>query len=327
MKAPLIILGVRRSGTTLLRVILDRSPGIAIPDESYFVPQLAHRHPRHVDASEFLDDLRRLPTLADWGISADAVAGRLHGKTTTGDAIAAVFAAYAAKHGKPRWGDKTPMYMQHLRLLERLFPDALYVHLVRDGRDAALSFLQMPEGIVTRTWAHPRDAPGFACQWRNEVAGARALGGRVGAPRYLEVRYEDFVTDPELHIRAICRFGDLPYESAMLEYPGAVDVSSKPHQRRLRQPPTAGVRDWRSEMSVGDVEAFEAIAGDLLAELGYELADPTSARTRVGAQLARGWYWARISAWNATGYVLQRSPLWRPRHPLDPGKVHGLPDG
>ena len=99
---------------------------------------------------------------------------------TTGEAIAAVFAAYAAERDKARWGDKTPLYMQHLDLLERLFPDARYVHLIRDGRDAALSFLSVPAGLMTEGWGHPRDAAGFACQWATEVAAARALGARVG---------------------------------------------------------------------------------------------------------------------------------------------------
>src|SRR5262249_49626556 len=126
---PLIVLGVRRSGTTLLRVMLDRNPDLAVPDESYFVPQLARRHRGRVDPAAFVDDLRRLPTLVEWELSPDAVAALLHHGTTTGDAIAAVFEAYAAERGKQRWGDKTPLYMQYLTLLERLFPTAWYVHL------------------------------------------------------------------------------------------------------------------------------------------------------------------------------------------------------
>ena len=89
------------------------------------------------------------------------------------------------------------MYMQQLPLLERLFPDARYVHLIRDGRDTAVSFLSMPAGIVTRTWAHPETAGEFACQWRAEVEAARALGEPRRARRYLEVRYEALVADPE----------------------------------------------------------------------------------------------------------------------------------
>ena len=97
-----------------------------------------------------------------------------------GEAIAAIFEAYAAKEQKPRWGDKTPMYMRHLPLLDRLFPTAQYVHLIRDGRDAALSFLRMPEGTYTRTWAHPDTAAEFACLWRSEVCEARELGSDWG---------------------------------------------------------------------------------------------------------------------------------------------------
>ncbi len=313
MRPPLFVLGVSRSGTTLLRVILDRSPGIAIPDETFFIPQLAHRHSSPVDPDAFLDDLRRLPRLAAWGVSAEGLAASLRPGMSVGEALAATFFAYAAKHGKPRWGDKTPMYMRHLGLIERLFPNAQYVHLIRDGRDAALAFLDMPEGVVTRTWAHPRSPAGFACEWRTEVRRARELGRRIGPLRYLEIRYEDLVADTASAVRSICSFADVPFEHAMLEYSGAVDVSAKPHHQRLLEPPTRGVRDWRTQMSRTDALAFEAIAGDLLAELDYELLEPASERrTR---RLPVSWYRARMAAWNAVAYATQRSPLWRRRHP------------
>lgn len=315
MTRPLIVLGVSRSGTTLLRVILDRSPGIAIPDESFFIPLLARRHGRTIDATRFLDDLSRMPTVRAWGLSVDDVAARVRSGMSTADAIAAIFETYAARAGKPRWGDKTPMYMRHLSLLERLFPDAQYVHLIRDGRDAALSFLQMPEGTFTRTWAHPRGAAEFACLWRKEVSDARALGRRVGRGRYYEVRYEDLVTAPPQVVSAVCEFAEIPFDPVMLEYTGAVDVSEKPHQQRLLQAPTAGVRSWRQDLSPDESRVFEAVAGDLLADLGYELVSPQSRRPSVRTRAARGWYDARLAAWNVTASALQRSPLWRRRHP------------
>jgi hypothetical protein len=310
---PLLLLGVRRSGTTLLRVILDRSSLLAVPDESYVVPQLAARHPTPVDPAAFVDDLRRLPRMRELGVAVEEVERRLRPGMTTGAAIGAVFASYAAAQGKQRWGDKTPLYMQHLELLERLFPDARFVHLVRDGRDAALSFLGMPAGIVTWTWAHPRDAAGFACQWRTEVEGAQALGQRVG-DRYLEVRYERLVADPEGTVRDICAFAALPYEPGMLEYAGTVDLTGKPHQTRLTQPPTTGVRDWRTEMSSGQVEAFESVAGDLLARLGYEVLG-NGAEPGPRARLRLASYRGRLAAFNGIAAALQRSPLWRRRHP------------
>ena len=265
MTAPLFVLGVSRSGTTLLRVVLDRSPGIAIPDESFFIPVLARRHRGKVDRARFLDDLSRLQVLAAWDLSPADVGPRLRPGMRTGEAIASIFEAYAANVGKPRWGDKTPMYMRHLPLLEQLFPDAQYVHLIRDGRDAALSFLRMPEGTFTRTWAHPDTSAEFACLWRTEVSSARELGLRVGSSRYLEVRYEDLIDGMEAVVKRICQFARLPYEPSMLDYLGEVDVSQKPHQQRLLQPPTSGVRDWRTQMTGDDVGAFEAIAGELLA--------------------------------------------------------------
>ena len=312
MTPPLLVLGVSRSGTTLLRVILDRSPGVAIPDESFFVPLLARRHGSTVDADRFLDDVARIPTIRAWGVRADDVASRVRSGMPTGDAIAAIFAAYADHAGKPRWGAKTPMYMRHLTLLERLFPAAQYVHLVRDGRDAALSFLEMPEGTFTRTWAHPTSPAEFACLWRKEVGDARSLGRRVGQRRYLEVRYEELVADPDGIVSAICAFAEIPFAQGMLAYPEAVDVSDKPHQQRLLRPPTTGVRSWRDDMSADDVTAFEEVAGDLLAELGYEV---TTSGSSARGTAKRAVYDTRLAAWNATASLLQRSPLWRRRHP------------
>lgn len=314
--APLIALGVRRSGTTLLRVMLDRNSQLALPDESYFIPQLAHRHRRHPDLDAFVNDLRRLPTLREWGVSPDLVRERLRPGVTLGQAIAAVYEVYAERQGKARWGDKTPLYMEHLGLLERLFPGALFVHLVRDGRDAALSFLQMPEGIVTRDWATPRTAADFACQWRTEVRAARSLARRVGPGRYFELRYEELVAGAERELRRICTFANLPYEPDMLGYAGKIDLSDKPHQQSLARPPTPGLRDWRANMAAPDVAAFEKMAGPVLRETGYELANTELGwRTPPAARLRLARYSSLSGAWRAAGYAFQRSPLWRRGHP------------
>ena len=101
----------------------------------------------------------------------------------------------------------------------------------------------------------------------------------------------------------------------MVEYAGVIDVSEKPHQQRLLQPPTAGLRSWRRDMSPGEARAFEDVAGNLLAQLGYELLDPPPHSPTARARAALGWYSARLAAWNATASAQQRSPLWRRRHP------------
>jgi hypothetical protein len=307
---PVIILGVSRSGTTLLRVMLDRNSQLAIPDESFFVPLLADRHLRRVDADEFLDDVRRLKTVEEWGVPLDKLRTRLRADMPIAEAIAAIYDVYAEEQGKPRWGDKTPMYMRHLLLLRRVFPAAQYVHLIRDGRDAAVSFLSMPEGIAFETWGHPRKPAGFAALWRSEVARARRFGRRLGAQRYLEVRYEDLVAEPEPFLQRICTFTGLPYEQAMLDHGGSAS-EEKAHQQSLKRAVTPGLRDWRSQMSPSDVGAFEAVAGDLLSELGYE----TSSGPDVRGRLRRTSYRTQMAGWRAATFAYRRSPLWRRRHP------------
>jgi Sulfotransferase family len=315
MGPPLIVLGVGRSGTTLLRVMLDRHTTLAIPYESFFVPQLVHRHGRRPKLDEFLDDLGRLRTLYDWGVTPEDVRPRLREGMTTGEAIAAIFETYAERQGKPHWGDKTPLYMQQLPLLERVFPDAIWVHLVRDGRDAALSFLELPDGFSGKTWAQPRTVGQFAARWRTEIAAARRLGRHAG-DRYLELRYEDLVAEPEAELRRVSEHASLPWEPGMLDHTRASDTAHMPEHRNLAQPPTPGLRDWRNQMRPEDALAFEQVAGDVLRSAGYELLDagaryPTARGRRELTRFA-----ALSRGWNMTAAAYQRSPLWQRSHPL-----------
>jgi hypothetical protein len=291
--------------------MLDRNSQLTIPDESFFVPLLADRHLRRVDANDFLDDVRRLKTVQEWGVPLDKLRGRLYDGMRVAQAVAAIYEVHAEEQGKPRWGDKTPMYMRHLPLLRRLFPTAQYVHLIRDGRDAALSFLELPKGIAFETWAHPRGVADFASLWRTEVAAARRHGRRVGAGRYLEIRYEDLVAGAEPVLRRICEFAGLPYESAMLEEYGRSGSERRAHQQSLRRPLTTGLRDWRTEMAPQQVAAFEGVAGDLLRELGYE----THGETDWRGGLRRARYRTQVAAWRVATFAYRRSPLWARRHP------------
>lgn len=310
---PLIVLGVSRSGTTLLRAMLDAHPEIAIPSESYFIPQLWDRHGEHPETDEILADLSRLARVREWGVSEADIRARIAPGASFQEVIAAVYSAYAASQGATRFGDKTPLYMQHLELLDQVFPGARYVHIVRDGRDAAVSFRAMqrkPRFNLSR----PRALLDFACAWRREVAAARALGTGAAAGRYLEIRYEDLVAQPEQYLRELCVFADLEWEPAMLEYHRREDYAGMPDHPRLAQPPTAQLRDWRRELSPRSAERFEAIAGELLSELGYERAfTRPSPRARLRARLERGLYTARLTLWGRVLPSVRRSALWRLR--------------
>lgn len=310
---PVVVLGVSRSGTTLLKEMLDRHSELAIPSESYFIPQLWDRHGSGPDREEILADLGRIARVREWGVAPEEVGRRLGAAPSFAEVIGAVYRTYADARGKARFGDKTPAYMQHLGLLERVFPGAQYVHILRDGRDAALSFVAMRRR-PRFNWARPRGLGDFACQWDLEVRAARRFGATVGGDRYLELRYEDLVADPERGLRDVCSFLGLAFEPPMLEYHHGRDERALQDHPRLAQPPTVGVRDWREQMAPRDVERFEAIAGPLLGELGYARSYPApSPAARVRAALERAAFHARSTSWRAALAVVRRSPAWRLR--------------
>jgi sulfotransferase family protein len=308
-----IVLGVSRSGTTLLKEMLDRHSELAIPSESYFVPQLWDRHDERSDPEEIVHDLGRIARVREWGVTPEDVRARLPAGASFNDVVDAVYRSYADARGKRRYGDKTPAYMQHLELLDRVFPEAQYVHILRDGRDAGLSFMDMrrkPRFNLGR----PRRLAEFACAWRFEIEGARRLGERLGAARYLELRYEDLVAEPEARLRDVSEFLGLEFQPGMLEYHRDVDPTQLQDHPRLAEPPRKDVRRWQEQMRPHDLELFEAIASRLLDLFGYDRAFPVpsgAVRARAAAEL--GAYRARLALWNTSLRAFRRSPVWRVR--------------
>jgi hypothetical protein len=309
---PVIVLGVSRSGTTLLKEMLDASSTLAIPSESYFIPQLWDRHGSRPGVESILEDLGRLARVREWGVAVDDVRESIPARPSFAEVIGAVYGCYARARGKSRYGDKTPSYMQHLDLLERAFPGAQYVHIVRDGRDAALSFLAMRRR-PRFNWSRPRGVAGFACAWRREVAGARSFGRSLRAGRYHELRYEDLVVDPVRRLGEVCAFLRLALEPTMLDYHRGVDPAQLQDHPRLAEPPTPGARRWRQEMRPADIARFEAVAGDLLQELGYERAGRSSGVGRARGRLDRAAFAARAGSWRTSLALVRRSPAWRLR--------------
>lgn len=198
----------------------------------------------------------------------------------------------AGRAGKARWGDKTPHYLGHMSGIQRLLPEAHFIHLIRDGRDTALSF----RGL----WFGPGDELETAARfWVDEVRSARRQS--AGLQHYMELRYEDLVLDTETSLRRITDYLRLPFDPAMLDYhrsspdrlreivhpfgpngAGAlpIDRFRSIHANTTRPPDPSLTGRWRTQMSDDENRRFETIAGDLLAELGYE--------TRVSPQISQG---------------------------------------
>jgi hypothetical protein len=284
--APFVV-GVGRSGTTLLRLMLDAHPELAIPPETHFAPDVIAacrsrgRSPERV-AETFTTESR----WGDFDVDADALLERLRGlrRLDGGDALRAFYELYAEGRGKPRWGDKTPIYVTKMREIGGALPEARFVHVIRDGRDVALS--RWKRAVKGRAPAEK-----VARTWRRRINKARKQARDL--PHYAEVRYEDLVTDTEPTLRRVCDLCDLDFDPVMLRYyedaaerlaemardlpgdGGGVRHSGsermEAHALTSRPPTSERIAAWRDEMSAEDRAAFAAVAGDLLAELGYEV--------------------------------------------------------
>jgi len=196
-----------------------------------------------------------------------------------------IFDLYGRKQGKSLAGDKTPGHVRRIPELHGLWPEAKFVHIVRDGRDVCLSAINWSRSskLADRfaTWSEDPITTA-ALWWEQMVRAGREAGGRLGPGLYHEICYEGLIGDPEGECRTLCEFLGLPYDDAMLDFhEGKTKTHPSLSAKKAWLPVTSGLRDWRTEMEIGDVERFEAAAGDLLDELGYERAFPRPAAPRA----------------------------------------------
>src|SRR5262249_42355157 len=159
----------------------------------------------------------------------------------------ALYSAYASGRGKTRYGDKTPVYIETLGILERAFPGAQYLHIIRDGRDAALSFDEMDNPSLDGV-GMPHGIAEFAWRWRLAVARARRFGEAHGRGKYREVFYERLVADPAATLRNICDFLGVDYVPEMMAYHRDTSRDALPYHPRLDEPPSPAARNWRKQM-------------------------------------------------------------------------------
>lgn len=275
--------GANGSGTTLHRAIFDSHPDLAIPGESRFIVDLAKNRERYevdgqFDSDALVNDLGSHKRFLNWGLAIEDLEAALAvaPKSTYAEAVRAIYGAYAAKEGKTRYGDKTQSYIHDLPVLAELFPEARFVHAVRDGRNVALAH------------AKGEKIEQVAVSWSKRVTSGRRAGKKLGPDRYIESRYEDLIDDTDASVRRLCDFLELPFNPAMLRYYERADslvATTAVPERHLDiyKPPTKGLQDWNRDLDSGQVARFEAIAGEALDLLGYERAQP---RPPISARLS-----------------------------------------
>jgi hypothetical protein len=182
----------------------------------------------------------------------------------------ALYRVRVSQHGAVRWGDKTPLYVRYIPFLNRVFPNAQFIHVIRDGRDATVSAL--------KKWGNRMhiDPYYLLTNWVRNVSAGQDGECLVGTDRYLEIRYESLVSDPELTLKSICAFLSEQLEPAMLDQRplasligGGIDDHVEPQYAVT----STHVGRWEREMSTFEKKLADHLAGPTLTSLGYPLAD------------------------------------------------------
>jgi hypothetical protein len=264
--SPIFIVGCPRSGTKLIRDLLRSHPNITFPHESQFIPRLYRLYGDPVNEREAVrlaGTILGIYWVRAFGLS--QTASSFSQCRTYAEIVSGIFREWAAKEGKPRWGDKTPQYVTEIPTLIEIFPSCRIIHIYRDGRDVALSFMKQ--------WFGPGNVFSAASVWKRMVTKGRSDGAEAGPDRYMEIRYETLLEDPREIMEEVCKFIGKPFCEAVLR-PNFIESGinlSKPGGYGTKTEILSKNRGkWRSGMPVPDRAVFESVAGGLLTELGYE---------------------------------------------------------
>jgi hypothetical protein len=271
-EAPIFIVGCPRSGTSLLRDLLRSHPHLTFPTESHFIPVFYRGYGNPRSGREAVRLARRILSIhwiQDWKLNVEA--DDFEGERTFSGVVSRLFGEYARTQHKERWGDKTPHYVTEIPTLREIFPACKIIHIYRDGRDVALSWL--------RVGFQPRNLFTAARLWRTYVSIGRAAGRNLPADAYTEIRYETLLDRPEEEMQRACAFVGEPYDSTVLQ-PDFIErvrrgriVGKQTVRNMISRTEIVGgnTNKWKEGMPVQDRVLFESVAGDLLASLGYEI--------------------------------------------------------
>lgn len=301
MDEPIFIVGANRSGTTLLRLILNAHSNIAIPDEiQYFKSRgIARWRQPGMTSEEYARFVRRFLRVNCRSLTGLDV-GRLENGLLSYPEIdlrhpyRAALSSWAHLQGKGRWGEKTPGNLFYADVIHDMFPSARFIYIVRDPRAGVSSMMNVP--------FFPRDVVFNAMNRRkHNMEGRTYLEKYVPGSQRITVRYEDLVTDPIRTINHICTFVRVPFEKQMLQF--HVDADRFMNEEAVVTYNVSATRPilrdqkeaWRNYLSKEDIAFVECICREEMLRYGYP-PDGVELTLRQKIELlAKEVYWKRMS--------------------------------
>lgn len=281
---PVFIVGMERSGTSLLRSILNASASLAVAPETHFVnrwvPQWHRRDPADpLVFDEFWERFSVSGHFAKLQLDAHAAAQALRGADVSSwaDVHIGLLRAFAAAHGKDRLGEKVPAYSCHIEMLFRWYPDARIIYSVREPRAVVASHLALDE-----PWARGTDYE-LIRKWRKRAAGALRWAGH---PQVVVIRYEDLIAEEEATLIRICRFIDIPLEPDMLGGRRGGDTREGGSLDPASAVVPTQVEAWRGRISARQADLIAFGTRRQATALGYDVENTAGAAIRLRSAAA-----------------------------------------
>lgn len=290
--APIFVVGLGRSGTTLLRLMLHSHPAIAMLGETWFGPRVWERRwafPIYDDIEPFRSRLvdvfiSLLRKHNDFPIDLDIYRDRvLSGPGSLSQLLTELGEIWKQKCGAERWGEKTPVHLEYIDVLARMYPRLRVLHIIRDPRDVAAS-------LCEAEFAECDDAVAFALEWLDAVDTEeglkRAEVNLIG--KVLRVHYEDLINAPVNTLKGVCSHIGEEFDSGMLEFQERSHLApDKPWMEGLERPLNSGsIGRWKEDLDRREARVIEAVCWKRMVEFGYESGNPDVSKQTI-ADMAR----------------------------------------
>lgn len=274
----------------MLRSMLNGHPELALPHETWFVVAAWEKRPAFGDLREEANRRKLAEFIVERKVHVDrlgvprtqAIERLVAAPPTIGSVLGTYFAMYAERHGKPRWGDKRPQYVFRLRALFAMWPDAQFINVIRDPRSSVASMRKLG-------WFGYDVVPAVEL-WRRSTRAADLWRRRLRADQFIDVRYEDLVTQPVEALARLCAFAGLPAGDAlapMLAFHERNDVRNEKYHALLSKPVTAArVSGWQGLLAEEELAFIENVARRSMRRFSYA---PVAGGTRADADMVRAY--------------------------------------
>lgn len=291
------ILGVGRSGTTLLRAIMNAHRQVAVAPEAKFVADMLkitrrYQNKNTFDSQKFVADLSRSEYFAYWHIDEQELSSCVEYATSIQNAFELLYQLYGTKQNKHFVLDKSPNNVLEIKLIKKAWPNARFIHIIRDGRDVAISSLQAGWQI--------KSLQDSIANWAIRIGRCERSLSLLQKNDYIEVYYEDLLRDPKAVVTSICDWIGIEYEPTMLEHPsgkniGFMETVKNPHiHKNLSKPIKVSNSHWQ-QLPAKKLKTLESIAFVELKNNHYRI-KYAAKKSRI----TRAYYFARWHYVNTT---------------------------